>query len=86
LTPSVDNTAARLTSRSDALKDHVGLKAFTSVLKTVVSGYNRVPRVSWLGSAVLPVGCPPSKLKSGSEKVDPVAVVVGVEELVLDGH
>jgi hypothetical protein len=30
------------------------------------------------------VGCPPSELKSGSEKVDPEAVVVGVEGLVLD--
>jgi hypothetical protein len=30
LTPSVDNTVARLTSRSVALNDDVGLKAFTS--------------------------------------------------------
>jgi hypothetical protein len=30
------------------------------------------------------VGCPPSELKSGSEKVEPEAVVVGVEGLVLD--
>jgi hypothetical protein len=30
------------------------------------------------------VGCPPSEPKSGSEKVDPEAVVEGVEGLVLD--
>jgi hypothetical protein len=30
------------------------------------------------------VGCTPNELRSESEKVDPVAVVVGVEAFVLD--
>jgi hypothetical protein len=70
-------------SRSDAPKDEVGLKALTPALKPVACGRNGAP-VGWLDSAVLPVGCTPSELKSESEKVDPVAVVVGVEALVLD--
>jgi hypothetical protein len=52
-------------------------------LKPVACGRNGAP-VGWLDSAVLPVGCPPSELKSGSEKVDPEDVVVGVEGLILD--
>ena len=74
-------------SRSDAPNDDVGLKALTPALYPVACGRNGAP-VGWLDSAldsaVLPVGCPPSELKSGSEKVDPEAVVVGVEGLVLD--
>jgi len=70
-------------SRSDAPKDEVGLKALTPPLKPVACGRNGAP-VGWLDSAVLPVGCTPNELRSESEKVDPVAVVVGVEALVLD--
>ena len=70
-------------SRSDAPKDEVGLKALTPVLKPVACGRNGAP-VGWLDRAVLPVGCTPNELRSESEKVDPVAVVVGVEALVLD--
>jgi len=70
-------------SRSDAPKDEVGLKALTPELKPVACGRNGAP-VGWLESAVLPVGCPPNEPRSESEKVDPVAVVVGVEALVLD--
>lgn len=70
-------------SRSDAPKDEVGLKALTPVLKPVACGRNGAP-VGWLDSAVLPVGCPPKEPRSESEKVDPVAVVVGVDALVLD--
>jgi hypothetical protein len=33
---------------------------------------------------VLPVGCPLNELKAGSENVDPVAVVEGVEGLAFD--
>lgn len=70
-------------SRSDAPKDEVGLKALTPALKPVACGRNGAP-VGWLDSAVLPVGCTPNELRSESEKVDPVAVVVGVEALELD--
>lgn len=70
-------------SRSEAPKDEVGLKALTPALKPVACGRNGAP-VSWLDSAVLPVGCTPNELISESEKVDPVAVVVGVEALVFD--
>jgi hypothetical protein len=70
-------------SRSDAPKDVVGLKALTPALKPVACGRNGAP-VGWLDSAVLPVGCTPNEPRSESEKVDPVAVVVGVEALVLD--
>jgi hypothetical protein len=59
------------------------LKAFMPALKPVVCGRNGAP-VGWLDSAVLPVGCPPRELKSGSEKVEPVVVLVGVEGLKLD--
>jgi hypothetical protein len=59
------------------------LKALTPVLKPVACGRNGAP-VGWLDIAVVPVGCVPNELKSESEKVDPVAVVVGVEGLVLD--
>ncbi len=70
-------------SKSDAPNDEVGLKAFTPVVKPVACGRNGTP-VGWLDSAVLPVGSPPNELRSESEKVEPVAVVVGVEALVLD--
>jgi hypothetical protein len=70
-------------SRSDAPKDEVGLKDLTPALKPVACGRNGAP-VGWLDSAVLPVGCTPNELRSESEKVDPVAVVVGVEALILD--
>lgn len=70
-------------SRSDAPKDEDGLNALTPALKPVACGRNGAP-VGWLDSAVLPVGCTPNELRSESEKVDPVAVVVGVEALVLD--
>ena len=70
-------------SRSDAPKDEVGLKALTPALKPVACGRNGAP-VGWLDSAVLPVGCPPNELRSESENVDPVAVIVAVEALVLD--
>lgn len=70
-------------SRSDAPKDEVGLKALTPALKPVACGRNGAP-VGWLDNAVLPVGCTPNELRSESEKVDPVAVVVGVEAFVLD--
>ena len=69
-------------SRSDAPKDEVGLKALTPALKPVACGRNGAP-VGWLDSAVLPVGCPPNELRSESENVDPVAVIVGVKVLVL---
>lgn len=70
-------------SRSDAPKDEVGLKALTPALKPVACWRNGAP-VGWLDNAVLPVGCTPNELTSESEKVDPVAVVVAVEALVLD--
>lgn len=70
-------------SRSDAPNDDVGLKALTPALYPVVCGRNGAP-VGWLESAVLPVGCPPNELNAGSENVDPVAVVEGVEGLALD--
>jgi hypothetical protein len=69
-------------SRSDAPKEEVGLKVLTPALKPVACGRNGAP-VGWLDNAVVPVGCVPNELKSESEKVDPVAVVVGVEALVL---
>lgn len=59
------------------------MKALTPVLKPVACGRNGAP-VGWLDSAVLPVGCTPNEPRSESEKVDSVAVVVGVEALVLD--
>ena len=59
------------------------MKDFTPALKPVACGRNGTP-VSWLDSAMLPMGCPPNELRSESEKVDPVAVVVGVEALVFD--
>jgi hypothetical protein len=70
-------------SRSDAPKDEVGLKALTPALKPVACGRNGAP-VGWLDSAVLPVGCTPNELRSESEKVDPVAVVAGVDALGFD--
>lgn len=70
-------------SRSDAPKDDVGLKVLTPALKPVACGRNGAP-VGWLDNVVVPVGCVPNELKSESEKVDPVAVVVGVEALILD--
>lgn len=70
-------------SRSDAPKDEVGLNALTPALKPVACGRNGAP-VGWLDSAVLPVGCTPNELRSESEKVDPVAVVVGVEAFGFD--
>jgi hypothetical protein len=70
-------------SRSDAPNDDVGLKALTPALYPVACGRNGAP-VGWLDSAVLPVGCPLNELNAGSESVDPVAVVEGVEGLALD--
>jgi len=70
-------------SSSEAPNDDVGLKVLRPAVYPVVCGRNGAP-VGWLDSAVLPVGCPPSEPKSGSEKVDPVALrLVGVDVAVL---
>ena len=70
-------------SNSEAPNDDVGLKVLRPAVYPVVCGRNGAP-VGWLDSAVLPVGCPPSEPKSGSEKVDPVALrLVGVDVAVL---
>ena len=37
--------------------------------------------VGWLDSAIVPVGCLPNELRSESEKIDPMAAVVGIEVL-----
>lgn len=73
-------------SSSDAPNDDVGLNALTPPVKPVVCGRNGAP-VGWLDRKVLPVGCPPSELKSRLEEVEPVDVVavrlVGVEVSIL---
>jgi len=48
----------------------------------VVCGRRSGGPVGWLENAVLPVGCDP---KSVSEKVEPVAELVGVEAVVVPG-